>query len=640
MHNGNSIMRRLLIPAVILAFMMISAGCREGATGKLTVLSTNDSHSHTIGAPAEQYDPSSTGDGTIGGASRAAAVIDAERLINPDLMAFSAGDFTDGTIFITGENGAADFNLLSDMGFTAACLGNHEMGMGPEGLAHAILNARQPVIPLVCSNFSFSNDDTPEGHSDDLLESLHSETEQPGKYIFDYIIRTTPSGIKVGIFGLIGGSVLMPDALPVKFKINNLKIQTLVNKLRNKEKVDVVVCLMHAGFSIDGSGTPSGEVPDLAKNVYGIDIICSGHSHTLGTTVVKYWAPWSTWKTTIMEADDEFKYVAASNLFVEKGRVNTALTETRHIKVDDTIAGLPSVNARVDEITSDIETKYLSRYPVLGDGTIFATLAHSDFALSSLNSMNLVTDAMRGIAGTDIAVCTPGADTAYVQTSPGGVINVYEAFAAMPHSIGRDGTPGGALYAYYLKGSDILSLFELGTCLLGQLTSDLFVVPSGIRIVFDSSGTIGKRVLQMYEISADEGTETLIYDSENPKYLLKGGWVTDSKKNYSVSSSLLVLIGIRYVTNLLPLVDIWPRDVSGNKVKWEVVSDLDQFVVHGINPLTGESYEVKAWYSLAQWLLNLPGGEVPSRFNDDAAINPAGPAWRRVWDVKKYGEPY
>jgi hypothetical protein len=216
---------------------------------------------------------------------------------------------------------------------------------------------------------------------------------------------------------------------------------------------------------------------------------------------------------------------------------------------------------------------------------------------------------------------------------------VYEAFAAMPHSIGRDGTPGGALYAYYLKGSDILSLFELGTCLLGQLTSDLFVVPSGMRIVFDSSGTIGKRVLQMYEISADEGTETLVYDSKNPKYILKGGWVADSNKNYSVSSSLLVLIGVRYVTNLLPLVDIWPRDASGNKVKWEVVSDLDPFVVHGLNPLTDESYEVKAWYSLAQWLLNLPGGEIPSRFDDDIAINPAGPAWRRVWDVKKYGLP-
>ncbi len=639
MNDANCIMRRLLIPALILAFMMVSAGCREGATGKLTVLSTNDSHSHTIGSPAELYDPTATGDGTVGGASRAAAVIDAERLINPDLMAFSAGDFTDGTIFMTGESGAADINLLTDMGFTAACLGNHEMGMGPEGLANAIMNAREPVIPIVCSNFTFSQDDTPEGHSDDLLESLHSETEQPDKYIFDYIIRTTPSGIKVGIFGLIGADVLMPDALPVKFKINNLKIQTLVNKLRNTEKVDVVVCLMHAGFSVDGTGTASGEVPDLAKNVSGIDIICSGHSHTLGTAVVKYWAPWSTWKTTIMEADDEFKYVAKSNLFVEKGKVNTALTETYHITVDSTITGSAAVNTRVDEIRSDIESNCLTRYPALGDGTIFATLAYSDFALSKLNSMNLVTDAMRSAAGADLAVCTPGADTAFVQIAPGGSINVYEAFAAMPHSIGRDGTPGGALYSYYLKGSDILSLFELGTCLLGQLTSDLFVVPSGMRIVFDSSGTIGNRVLQMYEISADETTETLVYDSENPKYIFKGGWITDSKKNYSVSSSLLVLIGVRYVTNLLPLVDIWPRDAGGNKVKWEVVSDLDQFVVHGINPLTDESYEVKAWYSLAQWLLNLPGGEIPSRFNDDIALNPAGPAWRRVWDVKKYGQP-
>ena len=640
MYNGNCIMRRLFVLAVLIICISVASGCKkDGINGKLTILSTNDSHSHLLGEPAEQYDPSVTGDGTLGGSARVAAIIDSERLTNPDLMAFSAGDFIDGTILITGENGAADFNMLTDMGFTAACLGNHEMGMGPEGLADMILKAKQPMLPLLCSNFSFSQLDTPEGHSDDLLESLHSETEQPGKYVFDYIIRQTQSGIKVGIFGLIGKSVLMPDALPVKFKINNLKIQSLVNKLRNTKKVDVVVCLMHAGFSVDGTGTASGEVADLAKNVSGIDIICSGHSHRLATANVKYWAPWSTWTTTIMEAKDNFKYVHAANLFVEKGDVNPALTETHIINVDDTIIGSPTINTRENSLIEDIQANYLSRFPALGDGSVFAALAHSDFAFSLLNSMNLVTDAIRDIAGTDVAVCTPGVDTAFIQTPSGGTISVYEAFAAMPHSMGRDGMPGGALYAYNLKGSELLSLFELGTCLLGQLTEDFFVVPSGMRIVFDTKALLGKRVLQMYAISANEDTETLLYDSENPKYILKGGWVADSQKSYSVSSSLLVLQGVRYVSNLLPLVDIWPRDAGGKQVRWEIVSDLDPFIVHGFNPITEETYKVSAWYGLSQWLQNLTGGEVPARFNDDTTINPVGPPWRRVWDVQKYGQP-
>lgn len=635
MHTEIGLTKKTIVLVLALVLGLL-AGCNDGT---LSVLTTNDSHSHLLGDPVENYNPTVTGDGTQGGAARVAAIIDQAREANENLMAFSAGDFIDGTIFITGEDGAADLNLLSAMGFTAACIGNHEMSMSPDGLADMILKAQKPMLPLVCANFTFSQDDTPLGHSDDRLEALHSETELSGKYIFDYIIRTTPSGLKVGIFGLIGQDVLMPDAAPVKFKINNLKIQTLVNKLRYIQKVDVVICLMHASFDVDADGVASGEVADLAKNVRGIDLICSGHAHTLGTAKVAYWATGNPWTTTIMEAGDEFKYVDKADLTVEDGVVDTSLTQTRIIPVDDTIIASPSVHARVDSLIADIETNYLTRYPALSDGKIFSTLAHADFTFGRLNSMNLVTDAMRGFAGTDVAICTPGADTAEILARADGSITVYDAFYAMPHSMGRDGTPGGPLYKFNLKGSELLSLFELGTCFLGQLTSDLFVVPSGLKIVFDTDRLLGKRIKQMYAISADESTQTLLYDSTDPKYLLTCGWIADPQHLYSVSASQLVLIGVKYVTELLPFVDLWPRDENGAQVRWETLADLDQFIVQGTDPVSGDTYEVKAWYGLSQWLLNLPEGSIPLRFSDDTTVNPVGPPWRRVWNTQKYGEP-
>lgn len=638
MHRGERIVRKsIVLVVVILSGLLIGAGCKPGLNVKLGILSTNDSHSHLLGEPIEQYNPTVTGDGTQGGAARVAAIIDRERAARQDLLVFSAGDFIDGTIFITGEENAADLNLLSDMGFTAACIGNHEMSMGPDGLADMILKARKPMLPLVCANFSFSQADTPLGHTDDRLEALHSETEQPGKYVFDYIVRQTPSGVKVGIFGLIGQDVLMPDALPVKFKIDNRKIQALVDKLRNTQKVDVVVCLIHASFDVDAQGVAGGETADLAKHVRGIDIICAGHSHNLGSAAVAYKSYLRPWTTTIMEAGDENKYVAAADLTIEKGLVNPALTATRMLPVDGTIIGSPTVHARVESLIADIQTHYLRRFPALGDGTIFNPLAHANFALGRLNSMNLVTDAMRSTAGTDVAICTPGADTAFVQTHAGGLITVYDAFAAMPHSMGRDGTPGGALYAFYLNGADLLALFEVGTCFLGQLTEDLFVVPSGMKIVFDSKGMLGKRVLQLYTVADDESAPTLLYDRTRAQFFLTSGWVTDPHQRYSVCASLLDLIGVKYVTQLLPLVDIWPRDAAGNKVQWETVADLDQFAVQGRDPVSGKTYEMKAWYGVAQWLQNLPGAVIPPRFDDDVARNPVGPPWRRVWDIQKYG---
>ena len=86
------------------------------------------------------------------------------------------------------------------------------------------------------------------------------------------------------------------------------------------------------------------------------------------------------------------------------------------------------------------------------------------------------------------------------------------------------------------------------------------------------------------------------------------------------------------------MLDVWPRDEYGTKVKWGAESELDPFVVSASNGDTGETYEVKSWYSVGQWLSNLPGGLVPERFNDSES-NPVGPPWRRVWDIQKYGQP-
>ncbi len=70
-----------------------------------------------------------------------------------------------------------------------------------------------------------------------------------------------------------GGAASFPDAIETA--------KDLVNVLRVKEKVDMVICLSHGGVARgkDGKFTGGDDVR-VAEAVPGIDVVISGHSHT------------------------------------------------------------------------------------------------------------------------------------------------------------------------------------------------------------------------------------------------------------------------------------------------------------------------------------------------------------------------
>jgi 2',3'-cyclic-nucleotide 2'-phosphodiesterase (5'-nucleotidase family) len=650
---------------VLLTGMLCVGGCKEAKSDSnspllgavmlgetpLTIFTTNDRHSRLLGAPYDIYNPTTTGDGTAGGVSRLAAMFENARTLNPDTLVFDAGDFLDGTVFIAAEDGAGDLNMLATLGYDAACLGNHEMGMGPEGLAQMITNAEKDasgnMTPLLCANINFSEADTALGHADDALKALYGSEGEVGKHIFPYIIRTTSSGVRVGIFGLMGANVFMPDAAPCTFTINPTSVQALVDSLRNDEdkKVDVVICLMHAGFSVN-SGTPGGEITDLAKNVSGIDVICAGHSHIKADAQVPCEVAGSDWETTIVEAGDETENLGRVDMSLNHGRV-TVDPVAGELDINDVIIGMPAINTEVESFITNIEDNYLTEFDQLKDGGLFDVLAHSSVTFGRLNSMNMVSDAMRAAAGSDVAVCTPGADTASVQVNNAGDITVYDAFASMPHSMGRDGLHGGPLYKFNLFAAELQGVLELGTCNMGLSSEDLFVLSSGVKIIYNTAdlraGTGPGYIIKMYLVSADELTQTLVFDRSDPTNFPYGGWKLSPGSTYgpgdpyqplSVCSTMLTLIGLKEVGATY---DLWPRDATLTQVEWSYISELDSLVVKD------GGKEVKAWYGVAEYISSFASSLVPARYDDTytdgSSHNPIGPAWRRVWDVAVYGAP-
>ncbi|MDX9722972.1 MAG: hypothetical protein RBU37_19640, partial [Myxococcota bacterium] len=84
---------RLRVLSLVLVFFMLGCGEEEKAVVPdftLLLFQTNDSHSHLLGLPNANYEPSVLGDGTVGGAARIATLVAQARTENPNVMLFSA----------------------------------------------------------------------------------------------------------------------------------------------------------------------------------------------------------------------------------------------------------------------------------------------------------------------------------------------------------------------------------------------------------------------------------------------------------------------------------------------------------------------------------------------------------------------
>ena len=113
------------------------AAAADGKKLTFTILHTNDLHSNLIGmGPASDYTPFKLNDDkTQGGFARLATLIAQRKEVRKDqgpVLILDAGDYSMGTAFGSAirETGA-ELQLLSQMGYDATTLGNHDFDLGP-----------------------------------------------------------------------------------------------------------------------------------------------------------------------------------------------------------------------------------------------------------------------------------------------------------------------------------------------------------------------------------------------------------------------------------------------------------------------------------------------------------------------------
>lgn len=219
---------------------------------RLVILHTNDTH-----ARIDPFPEGSRYEG-LGGAARRATLIKRLKSSAPDTtMLLDAGDVFQGTPYFNFYGGELDFQLMSEMGYDAGTIGNHEFDNGVEGFARV---APAASFPFINSNYDFG--DSP-----------------MAPYVKPNLVKRI-NGITVGVFGL--GVSFENLVLPhlhegVVYNDPVMKANQMVQVLRKGYDCDIVICLSHLGYSYS-----DGRVSDrvIAENVDGIDLIIGGHTHT------------------------------------------------------------------------------------------------------------------------------------------------------------------------------------------------------------------------------------------------------------------------------------------------------------------------------------------------------------------------
>ena len=219
---------------------------------KLTILHTNDVHSRL-----EPFDDDGGQYAGQGGVVARAALIAAIRAQEEHVLLLDAGDIFQGTPYFNLYKGEPEIKAMAAVRYDAVTMGNHDFDAGLEGFARQITHANFPVL---VANYDFSG------------------TALEGKTSPFTIIKK--SEIKIGIFGLgIQLRGLVPDEAYGETKyIEPLQVaQSMADRLRRKERCDMIICLSHLGYEYDHR-----KVSDLvlAKETEGIDLIIGGHTHT------------------------------------------------------------------------------------------------------------------------------------------------------------------------------------------------------------------------------------------------------------------------------------------------------------------------------------------------------------------------
>lgn len=251
MNRRKFVQNSFLVTGGILLSGNVLAGNSKKKTSKLTILHTNDTHSNIDPFPSNHSKFPN-----MGGVSKRYELIKKIREEEEHVLVLDAGDIFQGTPYFNKYGGVLEMKLMTEMGYDAATMGNHDFDGGMDGFLKASQFAK---FPFLCANYDFSN------------TILKDQTQQH--------VILQKGKIKVGVFGVgVELKGLVPDS-----KYGNtiysdpIEAANKQAEFLKKKGCDLIICLSHLGFEY-ASDKVSDKV--LAQQTKNIHLIIGGHTHT------------------------------------------------------------------------------------------------------------------------------------------------------------------------------------------------------------------------------------------------------------------------------------------------------------------------------------------------------------------------
>uniref|UniRef100_UPI004025FF0D bifunctional metallophosphatase/5'-nucleotidase n=1 Tax=Blautia stercoris TaxID=871664 RepID=UPI004025FF0D len=561
-----------LIAVIVLPLMTGMQVWAKTEPKQLDILFTHDTHSHlnsfTTIVNGEKKE--------VGGFAKLKTLINEHKKVNPDTLVLDGGDFSMGTLIQTVyDTEAAELRMLGQIGCDVTTLGNHEFDYQSKGLAdmlNAAKNSGDTVPSLVLCNVDW--DAMEEAGLSEGQKQIQSAFE---KYqVRDYVV-VQKGNIKIAVLGVFGKDALVcAPTCELVWKDPVKAAKQTVEKIKKKEKVDMIACVSHSG-TWDDADKSEDEI--LAKEVPDIDLIISGHTHSQLDKPIQHG------NTYIVSCGEYGKNLGTISM-TQKDDGRWKATSYELIPVSDEVNPDETTQAKIDALMDTVDINYLAKFGY----TRKEVLAENDIEFNSLDEMgtkheelnlgDIISDAyVYAVENSDNYDGDP-VDVAVVpsgtvrDTYAKGEITVESVYNSFSLGIGKDGLAGYPLISAYLTGKELKLVAEIDASISDFMTIARLYC-SGLNFNFNPHRMILNKVTDCY-LTGQDGKREEIQDDK--LYHV----VTDLYTGQMLGSVMDISYG---------LLSIIPKDKEGNPIE-----DLEEYAI------MEENQELKAWVAIARYM--------------------------------------
>ena len=439
-----------------------------------------------------------------------AAYVKAYEKAGYEVLLADCGDAIQGGAIGTLTRGESIIDIMNQVGYDVATIGNHEFDYGMDQF---LALRERAEFPYVAANF----------------------TDLEGNAILDAYVVLEAGGYRIAFVG-VATPQTFTKSTPAYFQDEEgnflysfceggegaelyAAVQRAVNQARG-EGVDYVVALAHLGT--DASSSPWMST-DLIANTTGIDVVLDGHSH-------------STWEGEhVLNADGEEVLLTSTGtrlnavgslLISAEGEISAALHTESIFQDDEMAAFLVQIEDEFDDILTEVvaatPVDLIVNDPVAtdGEGNPVRIVRSQETNLG-----DLCADAYRFVSGADISFVNGGGVRASI---PAGEITYEQIIAVHPF--------GNAMCVVETTGQQILDALEMsvrnlpaengGFLQVSGLTFEVDVsVPSSV--VVDDKGMFvevgGERRVDNVLVGGEPIDPQARYTLASNNYLIKSG---------------------------------------------------------------------------------------------------------------------